>query len=97
MIQLKTIEIPKIEQDMADQLYQESAKQEVLTTLDKEITSHMDMLNEIKQKNEKTELKLPKENRPLLNLMNMVAELEILKAKKERAGKRCSARYDIEE
>ena len=97
MIQLKTIDIPKVEQDMADQLYQESAKQTILATLDQEITGHMDLLNQIKLKNQKTEIKLPKDNQPLLDLVNMVADMEILKAKKEKAGKACFDRYLIHE
>ena len=57
----------------------------------------MDLLNQIKLKNQKTEIKLPKDNQPLLDLVNMVADMEILKAKKEKAGKACFDRYLIHE
>ena len=97
MTTLKTIDIPKVEQDMADQLYQENDRKEVLGLLDKDITSHQDQLRLLKLKNQKTEGKLPTEGETMLNLIAMVAELDILKAKKTNANKVCDNHYSIDE
>ena len=56
----------------------------------------MDRLNLVKQKNQKTQAKLPTEgDNDLLELVNMVAEMEILKAKKDNASKVCTNHYEI--
>ena len=97
MTTLKTVDIPKIEQDMADQLYQENDRKEVLNLLDKDITSHQDQLRLLKLKNEKTKGKLPTEGETMLNLIELVAELDVLKAKKMNANKVCDNHYTIDE
>ena len=69
----------------------------MLAQLDREITCQMDRLNQVKQKNQKTQAKLPTEGDDdnMLELVNMVAEMEILRAKKDNASKVCTNKYEI--
>ena len=55
----------------------------------------MDILNQVKQKNQKTLGKLPTEGDDMIELVSMVAEMEILKSKKDNASKVCTNHYEI--
>ena len=61
MLNIKTMEIPKIEGRMADELYNDFEKKAELVNLDRDITGRTDELLKLQKQNKKLEAKfLPK-------------------------------------
>lgn len=84
----------KSQTKMSVELYLHSEKRPVLKNLDQEITVQLDILRELKFKNQRTDMKV-NANDGIKKLIAMMAEIEILKAKKAEAESFCSDKYSM--
>lgn len=79
---------------MSNELYLHSEKKSVLTSLDEEITVQTDILRSLRFKNDRTDQKV-NTNEQVKQLIAMMAEIEILKAKKAQADNFCDENYSM--
>ena len=79
---------------MSNELYLQSEKKSVLTSLDEEITVQTDILRSLRFKNERTDQKV-NTNEQVKQLIAMMAEIEILKVKKAQADNFCDENYSM--